>query len=373
MPFRAGVLYSVVAAILVSAGCTGVEKSENVLAPTVAGPIPGVAIGMPTPLDPKDGRNIPIASQSIDLLIQNSPTNGQRPLKYLFEVSSDTAFNTILFSRTDVAPGEGNRTSVKLPDAIATSRTYYWRARAYDGANTGPYSGFVHFNIYTPIVIGGPIPREPANGITVAGLSPTFVFTNAPRSGPVGPIVYTIEVADSDSFTNRFAVWTIPEQPNQTTLTAPSSLPQNRLYYWRVTAGGPWSGALTFRTPVITPPTPAPGAPTPTPNCTLPQPTPFQTLQCARNAYPRPMSAVNRGQLMNQVAWHHRAEGWGMHLKTGGNLCPQPKTGTGISCDILVDGKTGGVYDVLLDEEEPTWGYKGPINTMANFVAPVQP
>jgi hypothetical protein len=62
-----------------------------------------------------------------------------------------------------------------------------------------------------------------------------------------------------------------------------------------------------------------------------------------------------------------------LHLKPGGNNCPQPRTGTLISCDILVDGKTGGVYDVLIDEEEPTWGYKGPINTMSNFVAPVQP
>ncbi len=372
MPFRAVVLYTVVAVTLGLSGCAGLEKSENVLSPTIAGPIPGVAIGMPTPLDPKDGKNIPIGSQVIDLLIQNSPTNGQRPLKYLFEVASDTNFNTILYTKSDVAPGDA-RTSVRLPDSMATSRTYYWRAKAYDGANTGPYSGFVHFNIYTPIVIDRPIPMVPTNGVTLAGLMPTFVIGNAPRSGPVGAIVYTIEVADSDNFLNKYAVWTIAEQPNQTTLAAPTPLPQDKLYYWRVTAGGPWSNAQTFRTPVVKPPT-GPGTPTPLPpNCTLPQPTPFQTLQCARNGYPHPMSPSNRGQLMNQVAWYHRAEGWGLHLKTGGNNCPQPKTGTSVSCDILVDGKTGGVYDVLLDEEEPTWGYKGPINTMSNFVAPVQP
>jgi hypothetical protein len=147
------------------------------------------------------------------------------------------------------------------------------------------------------------------------------------------------------------------------------------LYFWHVSAGdgragGPWSDPQTFRTPVIKAPTPITPVP---PNCTLPQPTPFQTLQCARNGYPHPMNGTHRGQLMNQVAWYHRSEGWGLHLKPGGNNCPQPRTGTLISCDILVDGKTGGVYDVLIDEEEPTWGYKGPINTMSNFVAPVQP
>src|SRR5262245_40088046 len=114
MPFRARVLYPVLAVTLALAACTGMEKSENVLSPTIAGPIPGVAIGMPTPLDPKDGKNIPVGSQSIDLLIQNSPTNGQRPLKYLFEVSSDTSFNTILYTKADVPPGENNRTSVRL-------------------------------------------------------------------------------------------------------------------------------------------------------------------------------------------------------------------------------------------------------------------
>jgi len=187
--------------------------------------------------------------------------------------------------------------------------------------------------------------------------------------------VYTIEVADSDNFGNKFAVWSVAEQPSQTKLDAPTPLPQDKMYYWRVTAGGPWSNTATFRTPVVTPPkpTPGPGSPTPTPNCPLPQPTPFQTLQCARLAYPTPMSGANRGQLLNQVAWLHRAEGWGLHLKPGGNNCPQPKTGTLVSCDILTNGNTLAVYDVLIDEEEPTWNYKGQINTPANLVAPVQP
>ena len=85
------------------------------------------------------------------------------------------------------------------------------------------------------------------------------------------------------------------------------------------------------------------------------------------------MNGAHRGALMNQVAWHHRGEGWGMHRKDGGNRCPQPRTGNEISCDILVHGPSGGVFDVLMNEEEPTWGYKGPINSPANFVAPVQP
>jgi hypothetical protein len=90
--------------MLVLAACTGLDKSENVLSPTVAGPIPGVAIGMPTLLDPRDGKNIPVGSQVIDLLIQNSPTNGQRPLSYRFEVATDANFSTLLYMKEGTPP-----------------------------------------------------------------------------------------------------------------------------------------------------------------------------------------------------------------------------------------------------------------------------
>jgi len=355
MPFRATLLYTLVAATLTIVACAGLEKSENVLSPTIAGPIPGVSIGMPTPLDPKDGKNIPVGSQSIDLMIQNSPTNGQRPLKYLFEVASDTNFNTILFSKADVAPGDANRTSVRLPEAIASSRTYYWRARAGDGANTGPYSGFVHFNIYTPIVIDKPIPQLPVNGTTLAGLAPSFVIGNAPRSGPVGAITYTIEVADSDSFGNKYAVWSVAEQPGQTRLDAPAPLPQDKLYYWRVTAGGPWSNTSTFRTPVVKPPTPPPG---PGGSCTSPK-TPLGVLECQRNKYGHMNSAQTvaflRASARDINALGTQGGPWGVLVKTSGAQCD------GYSCDILCLGNGGGQIqrDVLIDAEgaqAPIWG-----------------
>jgi hypothetical protein len=357
--------------------CTSVEKSANVLSPTVAGPIPGVNIEMPVPLDPKDGKAIEVTQQPVTLIVQNSQTNSQRPLTYLFEVATDSNFSSKVFVRENVPPGDG-RTSVRLSDALPTGRTYYWRARAQDGANTGVYSGFAHFAIFTPIVIGRPVLQQPVNNQMLDSMVPRFMIGNAPRSGPVGAISYMIEVADSDSFANKIAIWTTPEQSGQTGFNAPSGLPANRQHFWRVQAfdsngaAGDWSSSAVFRTPPILEPTPTLPLP-PTGNCPLPQPTPYQTLQCARAGYPHPMSAGQRGALLNLVAWHHRAAGWGLHLKPGGNNCPQPRTGTLVSCDILVHGPSGGVYDVLLDEEVPTWGYKGPINTSLNFVAPVQP
>src|SRR5258706_10239526 len=89
---------------------------------------------------------------------------------------------------------------------------------------------------------------------------PNFVFGNAPRSGPVGPFFYTIEVADSDSFANRIAIWTVGEQANVTHFTAPSALPGGNQYFWHVRASdggntGPWSDAQAFRTHAAPTPT----------------------------------------------------------------------------------------------------------------------
>jgi hypothetical protein len=189
---------------------------------------------------------------------------------------------------------------------------------------------------------------------------------------------YVIEISTNAAFAPMFASWVLHEQVGtQTVLQSPQTLPASTTFFWRVqaydsTTAGPWSATQTFRT--LTVATPPPGGPTPgPPGCPIPAATPYDTLVCARAGYPHPMNHGHRGALMNQVAWAHRGEGWGLHRKDSGNLCPQPRTGTSISCDILVHGPSGGVYDVLIDEEVPTWGYKGPINSMSNFVAPVQP
>src|SRR3954470_13092395 len=129
------------------AGCA-VEKSENPLTPTVAGPIPGVGISAPSTMDPAQGTKIPVSSQPISLTVANATTTGVRPLSYLFQVATDANFANLVFSRDGVAPGDG-RTSLRL-DPLPTGRTYYWRARAADGANTGPYSNPTVFDVFTP-------------------------------------------------------------------------------------------------------------------------------------------------------------------------------------------------------------------------------
>ena len=254
------------AAALALTACEA-TKSSNPLSPAVAGPIPGVNISAPKILEPFAGQKIAVDRQPVTLLIENALTTGVRPLSYTFDIATDANFNNKVLAREGIAPGAGGRTSLRLEDSLATGRTYFWRARAVDGANEGPYTSTMSFDVFTPIVIEAPTPVTPGINATVDTLRPRFVFTNAARSGPVGAITYLVEVADSDSFANKIAAWTGSEQPNRTSLDIPTDLAYNKVYYWHVraydpTTLGPFSRTQAFATPPVPPPPPTP---TPTP------------------------------------------------------------------------------------------------------------
>ena len=94
-------ILSVVSTLLV-AGCVSAEKSSNPLSPSVAGPIPGVNITPPNPVEPRDGVKIAVDQQPVTLLLENAATNGERPLSYVFDVATDTGFTNKVFTREGV-------------------------------------------------------------------------------------------------------------------------------------------------------------------------------------------------------------------------------------------------------------------------------
>src|SRR5262249_31829608 len=249
-----------VVTVPLAAGACVTTKSSNPLTPTVAGPIPGVEITTPKILEPTSGAKIAVDKQPITLLIENASTSGVRPLSYVFEIAMDANFTNKVFSRENIAPGDGGRTSLRLPDPLATERPYYWRSRAQDGANTGAFSAAAPFDVFTPIVIEAPGLVAPAANVTVSTLRPQFIVSNAPHSGPVGAISYLIEVATDGAFANKVGAWTVGEgSGGQTTFTMPSDLGYSKVYYWHVRAfdpkvTGPWSTINAFATMAEPPP-----------------------------------------------------------------------------------------------------------------------
>src|SRR5258705_7376475 len=104
-----------VIAVGVLAACQ-TQKSANPTAPSVAGPIPGVAITAPKPLEPYTGTEI-ISQQgmTITLLFENPSTTGERTLWISLELATDTAFTNVVHQADRLTPGANGRTSYRLP------------------------------------------------------------------------------------------------------------------------------------------------------------------------------------------------------------------------------------------------------------------
>ena len=239
-------------ALAVVFGLTACEasKSANPTAPSVAGPIPGVNITAPKPLEPYAGSQLTATGQPQTLLIENPSTNGQRAIWLELEVSTDEQFNNIVHQADRITPGDGGRTSYRLPGALAAGSTYYWRSRALDGANTGPYSAVSSFAVIVEVQIDAPAPIVPSGK---AGTnSPEFKVANATISGTTG-VTYRFEVSKTADFSQMAAVVTVPVGNGTTSMTL-GTLPYNTTYYWRVLGSdtihlSPYSMVMSFTTP----------------------------------------------------------------------------------------------------------------------------
>jgi hypothetical protein len=343
----------------VIAGCES-QKSSNPLSPTVAGPIPGVEISAPKLLEPAQGWKLKPNQQPITLLVENAWTTGVRPLKYKFDVSVDAGFQTIVFSKSDIAPGEGGRTSLRLTDKLELGRTYYWRANAYDGANTGPIPGAVSFDIYPPSVLNPPVLLAPGGGEILTTRRPPFTLQNSGRSGPIGNVSYQIQVSKDSAFSQVVTDVRQPENGGGQTIWSPSGdFEASKTHYWRAFATdgettSAWSATQSFKTAGA----PAP-APTPIPpggSCSSLAANPVDVVTCRRSQYGSRISPGEAPGLLRSIASDLNAgtgaSNYGLLVKTSGNNC------SGFACDIICY-RDGHIWDVFGDGPDASAGYAG--------------
>jgi len=250
-----------------ASACT--KKSENPLSPTVAGPIAGVSITAPKLLEPQNQQTMS-AGSAVTLLFESATTNGERPITQELQVALDPEFTQRVHSAANLAPGQGGRTAYTLP-VLQEGRAYFWRVRAVDGANTGPYSPASLFQIALAVRIETPVPLAPVSRQVIAGTRPTLVAQNTAVTGTTN-VTYRFEIAADQAFAHLIAVWSAPRSGGDRTEVTGSDLAPGTEYFWRVSASdgsytAPYSIVQAFRTeappaPVPTPepgPTPAPG------------------------------------------------------------------------------------------------------------------
>ena len=346
------------ALIAVAIGC-GVEKSETPLSPSVAGPIAGVEISTPRAIEPAQGTRVKAAQQPIRLTVGNASTNGVRPLSYSFEVATDETFQTKVFARSGVTPGESGQTSVML-DRIDQARTYVWRAKAEDGANTGSFVTSA-FELLPQPQLGAPVLVSPINDATVANGLVSLVVGAPARNAAIGAIRFEFQIGLDQAFSQLESAGVLPETGPQTALAA-SGVSSGRRHYWRAratdgeTTSG-WAATQSFITPGVAP-APSPG-PAPNPGGPCNSTSAEAIVNCERNKYGR-MSHGDMYNFVRAVAQSLNRNGisggpFGILRKGSGTSC------NGYSCDVICAGQGGGQrqYDVLGDidgAQNATWG-----------------
>ena len=188
-----------------AAGCT--EKSENPLSPSVAGPIGGVSITAPKLLEPLNQSSF-ASGTAVTLLFESATSSGERPITQQVEVALDPEFAQRVHTADKLPPGAGGRTSYTLP-VLQEGRSYFWRVRAGDGANTGPYSPASIFAINLSVRIETPVPLAPVRRDTITGVQPTLVVQNTAITG-TSNVMYRFEVAADQGFGQIIAIWSVP-------------------------------------------------------------------------------------------------------------------------------------------------------------------
>lgn len=249
------------AALLLTLVACEAQKSSNPLSPSVAGPIAGVEITAPVLVEPAQGLKYRESQQPIRLVIQNATSSGVRPITYTFEIATDTNFETKVFARASVPPGDGGRTTVQA-DRLDIGRAYYWRARAEDGANMSLYST-AQFEVLPKPDLSVPGLVSPVNNERVTSSWPTLKVSNSTRNSAVGALRYQFQIAKDAAFTAISATGDVEEGSGQTQYVADRALDANLTFYWRARATDgdtttSWSGAQTFRTPTASSPSPGP-------------------------------------------------------------------------------------------------------------------
>ena len=237
-------------------------------------------------------------------------------------------------------------------------RTYFWRVRAEDGANTGPFTT-ASFDIQQKPAVDPPVAVSPINGAAIGSTTATLVVSNAHSVGPVGSLKYQFQVAHDQAFVSLAHAATIAEGGGQTTFTV--ALAGGIHYFWRARATdgtnvSEWSATESFTTPAAGP-SPSP-SPSPSPGGPCNSGSALTIVQCERAKYGH-MSSGQLVSFLTSTAQSLNRNGiaqgpFGLLRKAGGSNCG------GYSCDIICSGQGNGQkqWDVLGDAEgaqRPSW------------------
>ena len=194
-----------------------------------------------------------VNSATPTLAVRNATDLDGDPLTYSFEVYADAAL-TSLVAQSDALSETSPATAWTLPIALTENQTYFWRARASDGSLSSDWMPAAAFMVNVANdAPGAPQLAAPADGTTVATLTPLLAVVNAldPDSDT---LTYDVEVYSNGVLSA--AIGGVAEGAGTTSVALANALSDDSTFTWRVRAHdgdryGAWMTMATFSTHIL--------------------------------------------------------------------------------------------------------------------------
>lgn len=195
-------------------------------APEVQSPITGVHVATTRP----------------DLIVRNSTATFDRTAKIQFEIYRDAAMSDLadsaLVNKGTTVAGAGT-TSFTPANDLNDNTMYWWRARAFDGADI--YSDWVYGRFFTNLFNDAPDLfnlSSPAPNIEVDSATPTLVWSNTADKDEGDTVRYSVYVYSNAGLTQLVvsALNLIPADGVSTSWTVNTALTNHAKYWWKVVA-----------------------------------------------------------------------------------------------------------------------------------------
>lgn len=151
-------------------------------------------------------------------------------LTYTFHVYDDPGL-TNLIAQADGVPEGLDSTSWQVDVPLSDNELYYWRGRAFDGYENGPWSETSSFIVNS--INQAPEPfglLTPDSGVLIFELQPAFTWEAAADPDPCDSVHYRLTYADNAAFADSVIISDL----DTTAFAPPDPLPSG-MYYWKVT------------------------------------------------------------------------------------------------------------------------------------------
>jgi chitodextrinase len=186
---------------------------------------------VPQPLEPQNGQII--AQMRPPIILKASSDAEGDPIYYEIQLYQDPDFTRVLGIEKELQ-ADGERVRWTAPADLADDAEYYWRARARDPFETGPWSQTGQF--WVNLVEEPPLPfglLDPEIGTEVYLLEPVFSWEETFDPDPLSSVRYRVSYTRNPQFTKAS---TITLETDGTFIKAVKPLHNENTYYWKVEA-----------------------------------------------------------------------------------------------------------------------------------------